>query len=276
MAKSRPQPHIFYKYHKLNIYLYELLINQQFYMASHKELNDPYDCRFKITEEFVRELLNIITTSPKFNELIERWRKPEYYDENRRIWNEESLLGKASIEKPLQLRNDDELIAYIFESEENETKFNNELIDAFEMTTVSFAVIDEYNDLPMWAYYSDSFKGVRLKFDFLLDPENKHLCSISPVKYTKWLRIRRYNDLVKATLHKMHLWRNESEYRITEFKNKYISFKPEILKEITFGYNVPNNQMNSIILICNTLGYKCEYFHLEFTANGVRKMPLSI
>lgn len=200
MAKSRPQPHIFYKYHKLNIYLYELLINQQFYMASHKELNDPYDCRFKITEEFVRELLNIITTSSKFNELFERWRKPKYYDENLRIWNKEFRHESPNTVDVPKLKTNDELIEFIFESEENETKFNNELIDAIELRTVSFSVIDEKNDLPMWAYYSDSFKGVRLKFDFLLDPENIHLRSISPVIYTKWSHIRKYNDLVNVIL----------------------------------------------------------------------------
>lgn len=281
---SESKPRVFHKYHKLNIYLYELLINNRFYLANHKELNDPYDCRCKLSNGYVEELYNTSrrNTLP-LNNYLEKWRKLDLHDEMMRIYHmtreqdENDLHAKLVLSqgKP-QLFSIAETLERIFESEESETKFNNEIIDYFDFNIVSFSIVNEVNDLPMWAYYSGAFEGVRIKLNFESDPTNYLLQSIEEVKYVNWTLVSNDDELKSAYFKKLVNWKEEQEWRIVIYHDKYLSFDKSIVEEITFGYRVPVTQMIGIILLCNKLGYKTNYYLLEYTANGVQKKEVDL
>ncbi|MBK9637846.1 MAG: DUF2971 domain-containing protein [Bacteroidetes bacterium] len=283
MARKTKQS-IFYKYHKLNIHLYELLLHNRFYLASHKEANDPYDCRCKLTREYVELLYdNERLNSMEMHGFLQEWRASDLYNEDMSIYNwaleqdaenENATLARKS-GKP-KLWTIPETLDYIFDNEYSETKFNNEFMECNDFNVVSFSVVDENRDLPMWAYYAGAFDGVRIKLDFNEDATNFRLQSIRNVKYSTWTQVKNDADLKRAYFTKAKNWRNEQEWRIGLYTDKFLTFDKLIVKEITFGHRVSIPQMMGIIKMCIELGYNAKYFIREFTANGLRPREVDI
>ena len=111
----------------------------------------------------------------------------------------------------------------------------------------------------MWSHYSDSHKGVCLKFDILKSPD----FFIVPVKvdYDQEFGPLKYigaeDDFLKKTItRKSIIWEHEEEIRILKPKQAgLIEFEKESLIEITFGYNTKDAEIKYIKKLLAENGY---------------------
>ncbi|MBA4241656.1 MAG: hypothetical protein C0448_13095 [Sphingobacteriaceae bacterium] len=202
------KPRYIYKYHKLNIFFFELITSKEFYLASREELNDPFDLSISISKDSFQKFY------------IEKYSHLEY---------------KAS-----DLKNITDLFEYYRVNEKSE--YNRLLKDVvpqeyWENRTTCFT--EEANNSLMWSHYSDNHNGVCIKFD--LSKDEKLNNSLTPIKYLKRIpEIKQQTDFKKFLYLKEESWSSEKEWRIVSNKIKF-PFKPEAINEIIFGLNTPNN-----------------------------------
>lgn len=202
------KPKYIYKYHKLNVFLFELLTSKEFYLASREELNDPFDLSISLSKDTFKNfylekypnfkndtlLVNIIS------DLFEHYRLNEKSEYNR--------LLKDVVPK-----------------------------DYWENRTTCFT--EEASNSLMWSHYTDNHNGVCIKFDITKDETLSN--SLTPIKYLKKIpEIKQNTDFKKFLYLKEKSWSSEREWRIVSNKIKF-PFKQETMTEITFGLNTPNN-----------------------------------
>ena len=100
----------------------------------------------------------------------------------------------------------------------------------------------ENNDL-MWAHYGDKHRGICIEYDRKIHPFD--LCR--RIEYTDKVFCLSINDTVnieeqlkikihEAFLRKSNLWNYEKEWRIVSEAHTLISYPPEAIKSITFGF----------------------------------------
>ncbi len=237
MAKSFP---LLYKYHKNNKYLYDLLIENSFYMASSKELNDIFDCGFKVSNGFV------------FSE-IHQSKKVELLVNN--------LYVKFKVAANNFIRAD---------NSENQKLVITSIKELKEMGVIevpNFRVCcfseDFIND-QLWAYYSNSFSGVCLEFDFRKNTLMKS--KFRKVRYTNDIvNINSKSDFEEVPFHKNLAYKEEKEWRIFYPNDKYDMEKFNLLelKKIYFGSRMDYKDIHRIITLTQRLGYNIEYFGMN-------------
>lgn len=223
-----------YKYHRYNTYLFELLIRQEFYCATHSELNDPFDLRFKITPEFLPDLHQFIIGTPHVAAFTETMT--------------ESEIGDIQLFMKMFLAYKDEL--------------TESLINHLQYRVTSFIAEKSDIDYRMWSHYTNSFRGVRMEFNFSED-ENYLNGYIQPVNYDGPKIVNKFDELWSALWYKTDIWKDEKEYRYVQ---QYISrkeFDKSSLKEITFGINLNFDEIYGLMVLMHKLEYKCKYFQLQ-------------
>lgn len=131
----------------------------------------------------------------------------------------------------------------------------------------------------MWSHYTDSHKGICIKFDINEDPE----FFILPlqVKYSEnypeynHIRENRTNLIEKFFQTKAECWKYENEIRVLKpLQNGNVKFRKEVVKEICFGINTNNEQIlyykrlikknNFQNVIFNRVKASTNKFELEF------------
>ena len=54
---TKEKPNIVFKYHKINQYFQDLLTNGQLWFSHQNELNDPFDCKYALTDTYLISIL---------------------------------------------------------------------------------------------------------------------------------------------------------------------------------------------------------------------------
>jgi hypothetical protein len=200
------KPRYIYKYHRLNIFLFQLLTVKEFYLASREELNDPFDLSISINKDIYRKF---------YLEKYPHWEGDPASMEN--------IVGN-----------------FDYYRSHDKSEYNKLLRDVlpyeyWENRTTCFT--EESNNSLMWSHYTDNHKGVCLKFD--LSKDEILNTSLTSVKYLKKIpEIKGTQDLKKILFIKDDSWKTEKEWRIVSNVTKF-PFKQEALKEIVFGLNSP-------------------------------------
>ncbi len=200
------KPKYLYKYHRLNVHLFEMLTNAELYLSSRTDLNDPLDSTVTMSLD---NYLNF------------------YYEKYPSLKTEKHTKDISQVFK--------------WKVESGDTDWLNDIDDLQSKIRVSCFTEDGNNPL-MWSHYADNHTGVCLKFDLSKDSNLQN--ALQPVSYTsKLIDAETREDLQNCLLTKLNNWEIEKEWRIISDKEKF-RFKHEAVAEIIFGLKVPIKTLN--------------------------------
>ncbi len=249
MVENGRVPSELYKFKPINRYLFDLIVNNEMWFSSPKSFNDPFDCRIN---------LNFQNSSQE--------RIDEYFFKY--IYEGLDDLAKSHFNRSVP--------------REKFQKILNEIsIEIISNIGVGCFMGDKENIL-MWSHYADSHKGVSLKFDVKNDLEffSKGGAVQYSNDYPHYDYISEQNRLVDIVVfRKSKVWEYEQEFRVVKQTQGNYKFKKEALKEIIFGSEVNENDVNTIMKIAEASKYpdlkffKCsknnDEFELSFEEIGL-------
>lgn len=220
-------PDIIYKYFTINEYLYQLLINSEFWFSSPKEFNDPYDCNICLNEkEYTPEEIETFWIGHEFDdaELAELKASPKLIHSR--------MIGRLK-----------------------------ESIDG--LGVVCFSKTNK--SIPMWSHYANSHKGICIGFDAQI--LNNHFAEDiqSPMNIIRFVKyVEKFPEInflsepnqsyFKVLMTKSTEWEKEEEIRIIKGTNGRFRFPVTAIKEACFELKTPEAQINSIMNLLTHMG----------------------
>lgn len=229
----------------MNKNLIDLLANGRLWFSAQEELNDPCDCKYLLSDDYLLKMLRK-STDKLIKHLHERF--PQSKDLNSDKFLEFMLPT---------LKSDDWLNGL----------YNMLFNEGLGWCVCSFTS-DPNNEL-MWAHYANCNKGVCLEFDLAQTPELHE--KIFPVEYNDTLQIvNSIDELDLALLRKRTAWKYEKEWRILSNIKGYRSFNKASLTGIYFGTNVSIDIINIIREHMKNNGYN----NIEFKQNTLNLKDL--
>lgn len=250
MGKNPPK--ILYKYHRINEHLFELIKEGNFWFSHQNELNDPYDCRYALSDTFLYSVLKnssdtFITDLSNKNSIFKNVNKDEFYNK---------ILPRLKGAEWMNI-------------------FYGMLFGKNHGWSVCCFTTDPLNEI-MWTHYSDCNKGVCLGFDLTKSPTLWE--KLIPVKYNdEFPEINSINDLPEALRKKRRVWRIEKEWRIISKENGKIPFNKSAFVSIYFGYKAPKSDIENIVNIINESGYvNVDFKQCCFQIKGIKLRPSKI
>lgn len=275
-----------YKYHKINEHLLQLLSLNAFYCCKSDDLNDPLEGKINLNEEFLSNLFH-------------NYGKWQINYIHYTLWLE--FLSKAEKELEVYMRLDkfkpklrtedlgeipiNDRIEIILSHPKLKELFTEVLLKEYNIRIISLSRYDLSKDGDrqkeklMWSYYSGASKGVRLTFDFD-SPMESNFSEMEPIYFdpviydTKRPILKTEKELFECFRFKYEIWRHENEHRIMIRNQKGIGFTQERLKEVTFGLNVDEVLIISIVRLCEMLQYKCDYKQLKYVDDELVENPI--
>jgi hypothetical protein len=237
-------PEKIYKYHGINPYLFELLEKGSVWFSHQNDLNDPFDCKYAMSDKF---LFSILQSSCKDVLLDLKKGIPQ--------------MPEISDEKFF------EFMKPRFQTDEWMSGFYNMMFGELAGWSVCCFTTNPINEI-MWAHYAKNSKGICLEFDLSKSPELFE--KIHPVKYSNQLpQIDSADQLPEALLVKRLAWSIEEEWRIISNVSGHKNFNKEALTAIYFGFNVGTKTIEEIRKILFASGYKnVEFKRVAFKING--------
>lgn len=229
LAVLRKQiPQYFFKYRTLETFG-EILENNSLWFSNPEDFNDPFDCQIETdynnTPEEIEDLIRI-TLQNSFNE------------------SQIKLLAKDAANTP-----------------EKWKKTINEAIKNIITKSGVCCFAGNESNLLMWSHYSNSHKGVCLKFDALKDPNFFASPFPFPVKYQSdypnYNYLKNKKDIIKTLiLTKSDHWKYEEEQRILKINQVGLhKFKKQALVEIIFGCRCTEEEIKKYIELCKSKGF---------------------
>lgn len=237
-----------YKYHKFNMHLIELLINNTFHLANWDELNDPFESDFLPSCEFITDLLN---------------GKHKRIPDPDRLWNLFSS-DKFGLQLSSKFYSKTETrVQYLFDFRPSLTEFTTLIKKEYDIKVLSFCgditKEDKHKQILMWSHYA-GYNGVRLKFELPVKFNKKYLqenVSLKKVEYSTAIPIiNKEEDIESAIYNKLKPWEYEDEYRIVKNNNNKIRFNKKQLTEILCGNKLNQSQLDCLYRIVQLHGYK--------------------
>jgi hypothetical protein len=200
---------ILYKYHTFNEHLFELIETNSFYVASLRELNDVFDCKFEFTKSWFDQGFN-----KKMPRLVN------------------SIEGRELINRAL---NDESLL---------DAFYNTPSMKKWTTTGVCSFTIDNTNEL-LWAYYT-KYYGVCLQFNFTKDLDLRN--HFHKVEYDDNIpQVSNEMDMIRAGRIKKTMFAFEKEYRILYMSGKdKLPFNKSSLTAIYYGSRVTNDEIQKL------------------------------
>ena len=225
--------YVFFKFQEINKYLIDGLVKGTIYFASPKQLNDPFDCRVDIKKSAKQAIEQL--SGKKKDILTELVNIERYLDQ---------------IQK-----------------------------DTSNVAVCSFSLI--LNDPLLWAHYANQHRGLCLTYDFpksFLDNPDEIL-AVAPVEYednsmTRWFIDNTpteetgfsefTEEIVKKVLTiKSPAWRYENEVRIIRMQNGPYEIGKSQLKQICFGLDTTDSDIDLIRQVVDNAGYSVEFCKIE-------------
>lgn len=227
MAVEQGQiPRYLFKYRTINPNLDKVLINNELWFSNPDDFNDPFDCQIAIdssnTQQEIEQLIIENSSSPLSRQKVEQ-------------------LAKDMINKPQEWN-----------------KIINETIQTHINESGVCCFSSQADNILLWSHYTDSHKGVCLKFDVLANPD----FFIFPMNVNYQKDYPKYNHLrdTKKFVHlliktKSDVWSYEKEVRVVKLKKGLHQFKKPALVEIIFGCKSSENEINRIKDLAINSGY---------------------
>lgn len=229
---------LLYKYKPIDDNLSRLVESNSFYCCHQSQLNDVFEARYQLSDEYMSNLVNKSTTT-----LVE----DVYKRTGKKVLCEEHQKDFAK-----KLLNTDWWM---------DGFYSDILFKDLGVGIGSFTRLKD-NDV-MWGNYADSFKGVCLEFDFNLT--EKLIEKFHPVTYSDELMVINNHDMIiDAALRKKQKWKYEEEWRTLIFPGKgEISFNKESLIGVYFGVNVLSEKRNNIIDLILKNNYTTKFYQMK-------------
>jgi len=216
-----------YKFHPLNQYLFELLLDNTLWCSKPEHFNDPFDLKFKLEIEIPEE--------EKLRRLNQKWddiiNSGPYFIDKEKV-NAEYLP--------------------IVNSPEFDSGVRQIVLDAIqELRVCCFS--KQYQHILMWSHYASGHKGVCLGFDI----ESTQNLSLIPVNYSnKYPIVKDVHEARIGLATKSKHWKYEKEVRLINFSGfGKVGFRPDSLKEVIFGAKTDEETIARIKKILKANGY---------------------
>jgi hypothetical protein len=254
-------PEILYKYRNWSIENHrKLLVDNEIYLSSARNFNDPYDCALPID----------------FNKLTNRDLEKYYYDASKRNQPQLDCKQRKKLSKELVLKARNRFPQLFEEFKRLQIEKNYSDFGVFSLT-------EDKSNIAMWSYYSDSHRGFCVGFDIKklaeylihLAIERKQLIDIFKVKYSR--KYPRLNPIrgdaedivIKPLITKSKIWQHEKEYRLLAIHgtNIKMNFPDEIFKEIIFGVRITEDTKNDIIKIIKNKQQSIKLYQSRISEN---------
>lgn len=237
-------PKILYKYRSWdNKYHKKILTENQLYLASPKDFNDPFDCR--ITSNY-----RIFNTNEK---------RTKYVDSLIHKHKKEILKRKDKIED-VRLNMLDRFVSNpaLFQEEQDEL--------AHQLTENHYGVLSlsaRWDSLLMWSHYGDFHKGFCIGFNELKLRKSGFFGSGGMVTYNNQfpsidpMKTRDMSQVLRKILTKSKDWEYESEYRLTKLfypgtpsgKDRQVVVPDEYIEQIILGIHITEENKSEILKI---------------------------
>lgn len=227
--------YVFFKFRDINKYLIDSLVKGNLYFAHPAQLNDPFDCQVDIKRSAANAISKL---SGKKKDNLEKLAGLDgYFDQ---IQKDTSNAGICSFSLELE------------------------------------------NSL-LWSHYAREHQGLCLTYDFpesFLVDESNEITGVAPVEYevnplTDWFVENAPGDgnsdfrdftleVVKKVLTiKSTYWDYEKEIRIIRQRQSTLDIPKEYLKQVCFGMNTPESDIDLIRKLVDSSGYKVSYCKIE-------------
>lgn len=236
-----------YKYYRFDYNFEDSIQNSYLWFSEAKNFNDPFEFSLQgpkdLTDEEILEYYHLMKT-----------------------------LGGSKIDEILQGHVD----AFIFAFRHNPEKFLDYYLIPFKKRIEKFGICcfsEKYDENLMWSHYSDSHRGIVIKFDMeKLDKSiyyDNELVSMTVIDSVNYLNsfplIKLSSDLQKAAdsikkilFTKSLKWKYEKEVRIlsTQIGRNY--FDIDCIEEIILGLNILRKDEEKLSRMVNLLNRKSQ------------------
>lgn len=209
-------PQFIYKYRALNTNTDKIFENSELWFSNPYDFNDPFDCQVIVdTKNSEVEIANFL-----------RQNAP------RMLSADVKKFAKVCSKNPIKWNK--MVTTTIYKS------INKKGVCCFAGNN---------DNILMWSHYTNSHKGICLKFDILADSD---LFSFPfHVKYSKdypyYNHLKDNSQLVKFLMQtKADIWEYEGEIRVLKFNAGIYQFKKKALKEICFGCNCTQDDITRV------------------------------
>lgn len=269
-----------YRYRGNPNYITDEIRNDHIYMASLKDLNDPFDSSVAISYKEACELINhimyfhlrcyFLDNNVWYRELDEYIRGLE--DHLVTLEEYAKIVSNFVKRQGINISVETICMAYYKKCMIKPTQRRNlGKVSSFSET---------WSSIPMWSYYADSHKGVCMKYDFtLLDMNDINYRNIRDSLHKVWYSEQRFSDVegVFTPFVKSLQWAHEQEWRLFgESIEEYIHIP--CLTEIYLGINFDYSNVDPIIDAIKENGRNIKLFlvHPQPNLYGFELVPLSI
>lgn len=246
--ESKKVPEIIYKFRDWdNCNHKRILVNNELYIPSVNQLNDPFDCLIKYDySEIQNEGLSVRVVNMYFEEFGNQITKLGY--------KKEELINNSDSNIQLKLLKLKKYYDGVFEK--NREK---------HLGVISFSEV--WDNLLMWSHYSNSHKGFCVGFNTQKLIESNFFNNGCKVFYpNNYPLVNPFdNDLKKITsifYNKSNDWGYEKEYRMTKLfgynrnndefqKQKIFYFEDNFISEVILGWKISKEHREKLLIECN-------------------------
>ncbi len=232
-----------FKYREWNDNGFRAIVENEIYIPSPKDFNDPFDCR--ISTRFLNQ-------------------DEGFWKQFRAIWEKDQRLSQENLDHIIEEMKKDPLTA--------QEQIDGDLFRENDKYLGILCFSTEWDIIKLWSHYAAKHQGFCIGYDLdllislLSNPTHKK------VKYTEThpevtLELAygdNHSELTDViSFHKSSSWEEEKEYRITTvigmpgtLKSRVLNVPNEAITEITLGINCSRIHEEGIKSICAEKGIK--------------------
>jgi len=211
---------VFYQYARFDIALDEILLKQSLKFSDPTTFNDPFDCNEKLLKIKCDQKI----VSETFSNLSAKLSRQEKRELKRRL-----------------------------ENPNNQSRILKQKRKEYKLSCFS----ETYDEILMWSHYANKHTGICIGFDLPHKYEDKFI--LSPVRYLNEIKeLDCTTNVHRVILYwlttKSIRWDYEKEIRAIsrcgnqKSEHEYINYESKYVKEIIFGCNVPEKNIEAAIL----------------------------
>ena len=257
-------PYRISKYFSVNTNFYSSIISNYLWFSDPLEFNDPYDCNLTTSiDNTEAEIRDFFANASKI------------YPETYGLYTQDFYENR--IEKIINSPD-----AFVDEIKEIQQK---SIIPNYGICCFS----EKEDDLLMWSHYTDKHKGVCVTFEIREDIQffSLPLKVDYPPEYPYFNFIKNRKNKEKHSLKfyfatKSNHWEYESEIRIVKDREQHskfrgpINFNKKCIKELIFGYRMPEKQKHELIDVFKCFGYEVVFSEMKLKqfAFGLEKIKI--
>lgn len=208
-----------FKYHRINKFLYDVIVNSELWFSDPFSFNDPFDCNLTIdgnnTPQQIKQYYKVA-----------HWKKSKETDTEIQKLIETNFCDRDAFKRKIN-------------------GISKKVIGSLGVTCFT----EGKDNLLMWAHYTEEHKGAVLEFDYKKDVN--FFRPLKKVEYAgKYPAYNYYNDknnvVSQLMLRKSDHWKYEKEVRLIKHTTGPQAFNPRSLVAIYFGVRTPKKQVGTL------------------------------